>query len=98
MQPTQKNSYDEIPYESLPVQGSHPDRLFTLARLPGVEAPALATGRVLELGGGGGGNLIPMALERAGAQFTALDLSAVQVADAAALIEALQLDKVKVVA
>src|SRR3954451_2385372 len=98
MQPTQKNSYDEVPYESLPVQGSHPDRLFTLARLPGVEAPALATCRVLELGCAGGGNLIPMALERPGAQFTGVDLSAVQVADAAALIQALQLDNVKVMA
>jgi len=98
MQPNQKNSYDQVPYESLPVQGSHPDRLYTLARLPGLQAPAIATCRVLELGCAGGGNLIPMALERPGARFTGVDLSAVQIADGDALIQSLQLDNVKLMA
>ena len=77
-------SYDEVAYESVPIIGTHPDRLSTLAQLMGVETPALATCRVLELGCAGGGNLVPMALQFPGAQFTGVDLSAVQVLIASA--------------
>jgi methyltransferase-like protein/SAM-dependent methyltransferase len=98
MLPTPKTSYDEVPYESFPIQGTHPDRLSTLARLPGMQVRALETCRVLELGCAGGGNLIPMAVELPRAQFTGVDLSAVQIADGDAVIGALQLDNVKLIA
>jgi len=90
--------HDKVSYESFPIMGTHPDRLSTLARLMGIEAPALETCRVLELGCAGGGNLIPMAVELPRAQFTGVDLSAAQVADGDALIRALQLDNVRLIA
>jgi len=92
------SSYDEVPYESYPVIGTHPDRLSTLARLMGIETPALETCRVLELGCAAGGNLIPMALELPGAQFTGVDLSAAQIAAGKAIVEALHLQNVRLIA
>ena len=91
-------TYDEVPYDSLPVPGSHPDRLSTVARLPGMDVPAVDVSRVLELGCAGGGNLIPMAIGLPRAQFTGVDLSPVQVADGETVIRALQLSNVKLVA
>ena len=98
MPDTSKTSYDEFPYESLPVAGTHPDRLATHAWLAGVQAPPLETCRVLELGCAGGGNLIPMAVELPRAQFVGVDLSAAQVADGNAVIRALQLSNIKLIA
>ena len=95
---TSTSTYDEVPYESYPIIGTHPDRLSTLARLMGIETPALGTCRVLELGCAGGGNLVPMALELPGAQFTGVDLSAAQIAGGNALVQALRLDNVRLIA
>src|ERR1700693_4931132 len=98
MLPASNTRYDEVPYESFPIPGTHPDRLATLARLAGIQTPALEACRVLELGCAGGGNLIPMAVEFPGAQFVGVDLSAVQVADGDAVIRALQLSNVRLIA
>jgi tRNA G46 methylase TrmB len=98
MLPVSPTSYDEVAYESFPVTGTHPDRLSTLARLMGIETPALETCRVLELGCAGGGNLVPMALQLPGAQFTGVDLSASQIAAGNALVQALRLDNVRLIA
>jgi methyltransferase-like protein/SAM-dependent methyltransferase len=98
MAATHQTSYDEVPYESFPIAGTHPDRLWTLARLPGLDAPALETCRILELGCGAGGNIIPMASELSKAQVVGVDLSGVQVAQGVAAIEALQLPNIKLVA
>jgi methyltransferase-like protein/SAM-dependent methyltransferase len=94
---TQKTSYDEVPYESFPIPGAHPDRLWTLAHLAGIAAPALDTCRVLELGCAAGGNLIPMAVELPRARFTGLDLSAVQIGQGEETIRALGLTNIKLV-
>jgi SAM-dependent methyltransferase len=98
MLPTTQTRYDEVPYESFPIPGTHPDRLATLARLAGIRTPALETCRVLELGCAGGGNLIPMAIELPGAQLVGIDLSAIQIADGDAVIRALQLSNVRLIA
>jgi SAM-dependent methyltransferase len=98
MSPISKTSYDEFPYESFPIPGTHPDRLATQARLAGIQTPSLETCRVLELGCAGGGNLIPMAVELPGAQFVGVDLSTSQVADGDAVIRALQLSNVQLIA
>jgi methyltransferase-like protein/2-polyprenyl-3-methyl-5-hydroxy-6-metoxy-1,4-benzoquinol methylase len=95
---TSNTSYDQVPYESFPIMGTHPDRLSTLAQLMGIDAPALEACRVLELGCAGGGNLIPMAVELPHAQFTGVDLSASQVADGDAIIRALKLDNARLIA
>jgi SAM-dependent methyltransferase len=54
---------------------THPDRLATVAGLFGLAAAAPGECRVLELGCGDGGNLIPMALCLPRSEFTGIDLS-----------------------
>lgn len=98
MLPASASTYDEVPYESYPVIGAHPDRLSTLARLMGIATPPLEICRVLELGCAGGGNLVPMALELPGGRFTGVDLSASQIAAGNTLVQALDLDNVRLIA
>ena len=68
-------SYDQVPYESLPSPGCHPDRLYTLGRLFGLNPSPIARCRVLELGSADAGNLIPLAFNLPDASFVGLDLS-----------------------
>lgn len=75
-------SYDDVPYEGGAVVASHPAVLAAIARLFGL-SPADPEGcRVLELGCGRGGNLIPMACALPRASFVGFDLSAGQVNEA----------------
>jgi methyltransferase-like protein/SAM-dependent methyltransferase len=91
-----ETSYDRVPYHSVALPQTHPDRLATVARLFGLDAPAVARCRVLELGCASGGNLIPMAFNLPGSQFVGLDLSGHQVAEARATIAALGLENIRV--
>lgn len=90
-----RSSYDEVPYASFPFPQTHPDRLATIAHLLGLGPAPLRHCRVLELGCAAGGNLIPMAVALPQAQFVGIDLSAVQVAEGQATIEALGLDNIR---
>ncbi|MBT3781370.1 MAG: class I SAM-dependent methyltransferase, partial [Rhodospirillaceae bacterium] len=68
-------SYQATPYPGQPIPLSHPDHLYVVGRIHGL-APAAVTGaRVLELGCGDGGNLLPMAATLIEAQFVGVDLS-----------------------
>ena len=69
------SSYDQVPYESLPSPGCHPDRLYTLGRLFGLNPKPVSNCRVLELGCADGGNLIPLAFNLPESRFVGLDLS-----------------------
>ena len=71
--------YDEVAFPSLPHAASHPERLATIARLRGVPAVPVDSCRVLELGCGAGGNLLPLAESLPGSEFLGIDLSAQQV-------------------
>ena len=67
--------YDEVPYPGNPFTQTHPDRLSTLAQLYGLQ-PAPPSGcRLLEIGCGDGGNLLPMACALPGSQFVGIDIS-----------------------
>lgn len=94
-QPTPPYSYDEVPYESNPFPQSHPDRLAVMATLFGMKPKPINNCRVLELGCASGGNLIPMAAGLPGSRFVGVELSARQVADGQALIEAVGLKNVE---
>jgi SAM-dependent methyltransferase len=89
-------AYDDFPYEGYSFPLTHPERLATIAALFGMQPPPVATARVLELGCGTGGNLIPMAHAIPGAAFTGYDLSGVQVERARATIGALELRNIMV--
>jgi len=89
-------SYDEIPYDSVPICESHPGNLGVQAALFGLKPAPLQACRVLELGCASGGNLIPMAYHLPGAEFLGIDLSAGQVASGCALVESLGLRNIRI--
>ena len=69
------NPYDAVAYPGHSFSQTHPSRLATIAHFHGM-SPALPSAmRVLELGCGRGGNLIPMAAQYPRSQFLGIDLS-----------------------
>ena len=84
-------SYDAVSYPGYAYGQTHPDRLATQATLFGMTPAHPATCRVLEIGAGDGGNLIPMALGLPGSEFVGIDLSAEAVARGATVIDELEL-------
>lgn len=89
-------SYDQLPYESLPIPQTQPDLLAALARLHGLEPPDPASARVLELGCAGGGNLAPLAWRWPQSRWVGVELSRVQAEAAAAFIDRLGLKNARV--
>ena len=67
--------YEEVPYPGNPFSQTHPDRLATLAKLYGLDPAPPADCRLLEIGCGDGGNLLPMACTLPGSQFVGVDIS-----------------------
>ena len=90
-----KNSYNEIPYPSLPYTQSHPNYLAVVATLLGLEPPPITNCSVLELGCAGGGNLIPMAYTLPDSNFTGIDYAAAHVKQGQAAIETLELTNIQ---
>jgi methyltransferase-like protein/2-polyprenyl-3-methyl-5-hydroxy-6-metoxy-1,4-benzoquinol methylase len=73
------NAYDEVPYPSQPVRHGHPARIGAIATLFGMQPQTAGRSRVLELGCGTGGNLIPMAERFPDGIFVGVDYSRVQI-------------------
>lgn len=88
------NTYDEVPYLSVPLPATHPNRLATLAALFGLHTAPVEHCRVLELGCATGGNLIPMAYTLPHSTFVGIDLSPRQIAQGQAMIDALELTNI----
>jgi hypothetical protein len=86
--------YDVVPYPGHPFAQTHPDRLATLGTLFRIEPPPVGACRVLELGCGDAGNLVPMAVALPGARFVGIDAAEGAVARGRALVEALGLTNV----
>lgn len=89
-------AYDDFPYEGHAFPLTHPDRIATVATLFGMTPAAPPVARVLELGCGMGGNLIPMASFMPEGEFVGYDLSEVQVRHARARAEALGLRNIEI--
>lgn len=89
---TLEQEYDAVPYPSHPYPLSHPAYLATLGTLFGMEPPPVEQCRVLEIGCGSGGNIIPMAEEFPHSSFVGIDLSAHHIAEARALARAVGAD------
>jgi SAM-dependent methyltransferase len=90
--------YDAIAYPGRPFAQTHPDRLATLATLFGLTPAALEDCRVLELGCGDAGNLVPMALALPGARFVGIDAAPGAIERGQRLADALELQNVELVA
>ena len=92
---TPTTTYDALPYTTRPRRATHPDTLATHAVLLGMAPAPVDRCRVLELGCGTGGNLVPMAATLPQSRFVGIDLSAVQVAEADRTARALGLSNVE---
>jgi len=90
-------SYDELPYDSLPLPETQPDFLAAMAWLHGYEAPPPHRARVLELGCAAGGNLIPLAFYHPESDYTGIELSRVQAEAGARFLAALGLNNARIV-
>lgn len=88
------SGYDEILYEGYAFPQTHPDRLATVATLAGMTPAPVERCRVLELGCGDGGNLIPMALALPAGEFVGIDLGARHVERGRETVERLGLTNV----
>jgi methyltransferase-like protein/SAM-dependent methyltransferase len=89
------SSYDEVPYDSMPRSGTHPDSLAVLALLLGMRPAPPDRCRVLELGCASGGNLLPLAEALPDSRFVGIDLSARQIETGRAVAGALGLDNLR---
>ena len=75
-------AYDLIPYRTFPRPQTHAERLAAVGRLFGMQPAPVEACRVLEIGCGDGGNLIPMACALAGSRFTGIDRAAAPIESA----------------
>src|SRR5689334_23713604 len=91
----QQTLYDEIPYTSFPHSPSHPDQLATVAFLHGLDPPAVANCRALELGCGTGTNLLGMAYGLPHARLVGIDLAHSAIEQARREVRALGLSNVE---
>lgn len=89
-------SYDQLPYDSLPLPETQPDFLAAVAWLHGFETPDPRRARILELGCAQGGNLIPLAWRWPDSECVGVELSRVQAAAGAAFIATLGLPNVRI--
>jgi len=76
--PPTSASYDSLPYDSIPYPDTHPGRLYTLAKLFGLNPTPITRCRVLELGCAAGGNIVPIAESLGDSKFIGVDLSSRQ--------------------
>lgn len=92
-----ENSYDQVPYESGCFPQTAPDRMRTVGVLLGMAPPAVESARVLEIGCGNGGNLLPLAYAWPKSRFTGIDLSEQAIRRAAERGESLRLKNIEFV-
>src|SRR5262245_39871756 len=76
---TIEESYDELPYESYVYPQTHPDRLYTIAKLFQLNPPDIKKARILEIGCASGGNIIPIAMLYPKTEVVGFDLSGEQI-------------------
>ena len=88
------NPYDEVPYHTCPRLTTHPDRLAAVGTLFGMTPAPITRCRVLEIGCGDGGNLIPIAYALPESRFAGVDLAGEAIAAGCATIEALGLTNI----
>ena len=95
MSVTERTAYDDLPYKSMPVEWTAPERLALASLLHGGPRPRLDAYRVLELGCADGSNLIPMAFFRPDGRFVGIDSAGSQIALAGARRASLDLGNIE---
>lgn len=89
--------YDVVRYPSRAYAHAHPDRLYVLGKLFGMTPAPPQTARILELGCGEGGHLLPMAVRMPGCEVVGVDLAETAVAAGQAAIDALGLTNARMI-
>jgi SAM-dependent methyltransferase len=87
--------YDDVRYPTYPRIETHPDRLAAVATLAGLTPAPVTRCRVLEIGCGDGGNLIPMAYFLPESSFLGVDLAETAIAAGNELVRELKLRNVE---
>ena len=87
--------YDEVYYPGHVYGLTHPNHLATIATVYGMRPAPVERCRVLELGCGVGGNLLPMAFQYPKSEFIGIDLSCVTIERGQRNIAALGLNNIK---
>ena len=87
--------YDAVRYPTYPRIETHPDRLAAVATLFGMKPAPVTRCRVLELGCGDGGNLIPMAYFLPESRFYGVDLAGAAIADGQRVVADLKLRNIE---
>ncbi len=88
------STYEDVPYPGSPYPQSHPQHLATCAALFGMEPVDIHQARILELGGGDGSNLIPMATQLPEATFVGVERAARQIESGQQLVKELKLKNI----
>src|SRR3954452_1298690 len=87
--------YDEVYYPGHVYGLTHPNHLAAIATVYGMQPALVERCRVLELGCGIGGNLLPMAFQYPGSEFIGVDLSGVTIERGQRNIATLGLSNIK---
>jgi methyltransferase-like protein/2-polyprenyl-3-methyl-5-hydroxy-6-metoxy-1,4-benzoquinol methylase len=87
--------YDEVYYPGHVYGLTHPNHLATIAAVYGMQPASISRCRVLELGCGVGGNLLPMAFQYPGSEFIGVDLSGLTIERGQRNVTALGLSNIK---
>ena len=95
---TAPTAYDVVAYPGEPYPQTHPDRLATLATLYGLTPAPPGRCRVLELGCGDAGNLVPMAYTLTESEFLGIDLASAALEKGREIIAALGLSNISLMA
>jgi SAM-dependent methyltransferase len=90
-----RNDYDAVEYPHAPITTADPDRIAVMGELFGMRPVAPSRCRMLELGCGSGGNLIPLADRHPGSTFLGVDLSPAAIAQGQRRIDALGLTNLR---
>ncbi|MBV9671485.1 MAG: class I SAM-dependent methyltransferase, partial [Verrucomicrobia bacterium] len=88
-------TYDKVLYPSGAYPQTHPRRTSTVAFLRGMQPERIDRCRVLELGCGAGGNLLPIAYDYPDSEFVGLDLAQRPIAAGRALATQLDLKNIQ---
>lgn len=88
------SAYEEVIYPGLPFFQTHPSNLATVARLRGMRPASVYRCRVLELGCGDGGNLIPMAYALPESEFLGIDLGRKHIARGLEVVREMNLENI----
>ncbi|MGC6492129.1 MAG: methyltransferase regulatory domain-containing protein [Myxococcota bacterium] len=91
---TAHTRYDIVAYPSKAYAHAHPDRLHAMGRIFGMNPASVASARILELGCGAGGHLLPMACHLPEATFVGMDASHIAIAQAQEHAKALGLTNI----